>query len=284
MILRSLICDAVVGYFESADWTYLMNNLARGKEVRHAHIYTDSILDPRPMLKVIEGYFDAHGLPLQRKIFLLPQGHGMIDIYNIHPRQDMAHFEFFMRYSREQVLVPMGSAATRAGRTCQFWDDKFMKNHLAQYNFKTTLTSEDEKDLIGYFNSPEWKLQHLFMGDPESLHSHSMVETSIHPEIILEFGQKAIEAKGWELSKAVNVVFGVKGFDQGKITYLVRKPELVLELEWEFNPNISIVPATGPLVRKATTADLAPAMSGLEYLELDREAVQEIIRALKAKV
>ena len=283
MILRSLICEQVVGYFESEDWTYLMHNLARGKEVLHAHIYADSVLDPRPMLRVIEGYFEAHGLPLQRKIFLLPQSHGLIDIYNIHPRQDMAHFELFMRYSKEQVLAPMSSAATRGGKTVDIWDDKFMKGHLARFNFKTTLTAEDEKNLVSYFGSPAWKSQYVFMGDLESLHSHSLVETSVHPEIILEFGRKAIEAKGWELSKAVSIVFGMKGFEQGKLTYLVKKPELVLELEWEFNPDVSVVPVAEHIVRTATAADLAPVMSGIEYLELDDEAVREIISALKAK-
>ena len=165
MILRPLICNAVVNYFESEDWKELMKQMARGKEVRHAHIYADSILHPEPLLKIVEEYFKAHGLPLQRKIYLLTPGgiHGMTDIYNIHPRQDMGHCELILRYSEDQILAPMAAGATRAGKTVEVWDDEFMEKFYANYNFKTKLTSQDEKAIIAYFDSSEWKLQHNFM-------------------------------------------------------------------------------------------------------------------------
>lgn len=286
VILRNLICDAVVKYFESEDWKELMRQMARGKEVRHAHIYADSILHPEPFLKIIEEYFKAHGLPLQRLIYLLnPAGtHGMTDIYNIHPKQDWGHCELILRYSEDQILAPMTVRGTQAKRTVEVWDDEYMEKFYARYNFKTTLTNQNEKDIIAYFDSPEWKLQYNFMLGRSNRHAHSLVETSIHPEIIQEFELKAISAMGWEVSKSVSVAFGLKGGEFGKITTLLKKPEIMLELEWSYNPNVSIRSGAELMIHQYTKETLAAAMSGCDYIKLDEMAVKEIVERLQAKV
>lgn len=59
VILKSLICDAVVNYFESDAWQELIRQMARGREVRHAHAYADSILHPEPLIRIVEEYFKA---------------------------------------------------------------------------------------------------------------------------------------------------------------------------------------------------------------------------------
>ncbi|MFC1930781.1 hypothetical protein ACFLXJ_01040 [Chloroflexota bacterium] len=286
MILRSLVCDAVVNYFESEDWKELVRQMARGKEVRHAHAYADSILHPEPLLKIVEEYFKAHGLPLQRKIYLIsPLGaHGMTDIYNIHPKEDWGHCELILRYSEDYVLAPMAAGATRTGKSVEVWDDAFMEKHYAKYDFKTKLTREDERDIIAYFDSPEWKMQYNFMLEGTNRHAHSLVETSIHPEIIQEFAIKAIETKGWEVSKSVSIVYGMRNFDFGKLTILVKKPEIMLELEWDYNPNVSIRAGAEPIIIVQTQETLIDCMDGLDYIKLDEPAVQEIIERLKAKV
>ena len=238
MILRRVICEAVASYFDSADWNDLIKQLARGEEVLHAHIYAESILHPGSLIPIVQGYFEARRLPLLRRIFVVGNGRGMTAIYNIHPRQDMAHFDIIHRYSPDHILAPMEAALTREGKTVSVWDEQYMKKHYARFDFRTKLTEEDEQDLKSYFDSSGWKEQYVLMTTMEDRHDysdhhvHSMVETSIHPEIILEFGKKALTAKGWELSKAVNVVWGMKNFDQGKCTFLLKKPEMVLELEW----------------------------------------------------
>lgn len=286
MILRSLICEQVVNYFESDDWKELMRNMRRDKEVRHAHVYVDSILHPKPLLRIVAEYFKAQGLPLQRKIYLLPPGgaYGWTDIYNIHPRQDWGHFEIILRYSPDQVLVPMSPEATPTGKSVEIWDDQYMEKFYARFNFKTKLTSQDEKDLNAFFVSPEWKWHYNFMLGGSNRHSHALVESSIHPEIIQEFAIKALQARGWEVSKSVSVVYAIRGCDFGKITILLKRPEVMLELEWDFNPNVSIKPGAEPMILKSTLEDLNACMAGLNYLELDEEGVPQIIKALKARV
>ena len=177
----------------------------------------------------------------------------------------------------------MGAGATRSGKTVEVWDDEFMEKHYAKYNFKTKLTSEEEKDLIGYFNSPEWELQFIFMMGGSNRHTHSLVETSIHPELLNEYGVKAMEAKGFEVTKAVSVVYSTKNFDVGKITYLLRQPEVMFELEWDYNPNVTIRSGAEPMVHTTTLETLHEAMEGCNYIRLDEEAVAEIVKRLKAK-
>ncbi len=283
MILKPLICEAVASYFETDSWKELMAQMARGKEVRHAHIYADSILHPGPLMKVVAGYFEAKGLPLQRKVYLLPPSsvYGMTDIYNIHPRQDMGHFELIMRYNQDQVLAPMPVEATPAGKIVEVWDEKYMATVYARYDFKTKLTAEEEKDLVAYFNSAAWKMQYNFILSAPNRHIHSLVETSIHPEIIQEFAIKAMEARGWEMSRVCSIVYVIKGCDLGKITFLLKKPEIMIELEWDFNPDVSIRTGSEPLVGMTTVEDLNAAMSGLNYTSLDEDAVQTIINILK---
>jgi hypothetical protein len=279
MILRSVICEAIANYFESDDWKELMKKLKRGKAVRHAHVFADSILHPQPLIRIVAEYFKAQGLPLQRKAYLLPPGgiYGWTDIYNIHPRQDMGHFELIMRYNPDQVLTPM------IDRPVEVWDDQYMERYYTQYGFKTSLSSQEEKDLISYFYSHEWRKQLIFMLEGTNRHVHSLVETSIHPELLNEYGVKAMEQKGWEVSKATSVVYRVRDCDYGKITYLLRKPEVMLELEWEFNPGVSIRTGAESMIMKTTEQDLSNAMTGLDYIDLDEEAIQQIMTSLQIK-
>lgn len=92
-----------------------------------------------------------------------------------------------------------------------------------------------------------------------------------------------MEAKGWQVSRATSVVYRVRECDFGKITYLMKKPEVMLELEWDFNLDVSTKPGAKSMIMMTTEEDLAAAMSGTDYIEPDEEAVEEIIKALRAK-
>ena len=286
MILRNLVVQEVVNYFKGEDWTYFMNQLARGKAVRNAHVYMESIIDVNSMQKVLERYFASQGFSMQRQIIIQAMGRGLFELHNIHPGQDMGCINVFMKYSKDKVLAPRVQKHTisSVGHTVEIWDDEFMKKLHARYKYKTTLTGEDEKDLIAYFNSPDWKAPLLFITWGSAMHFHAVVETSIHPDIILEYGIKALEAQHWELSRAFTWAIPMKGFDQATLKFLVKKPEVCPEIECYFNPDVSIVPGAESVRGKGSTSDtedITRARAGLEYIELDDEAVKEIVEALK---
>ena len=288
MILRNLIVERVVDYFTNdITWKLFMNNLARGKELLHGHPFIDSILHPEPVRKVIKGYLETHGLHLLREPFLrggrVP---GRVVIQDIYP-EGTAFFEVITRYSKEQVLASTIPSATSNNRNPDLWDREWSERGYAQFDWKTKLTAEDEKDLIAFFNSPEWEALCRFGYDEKGQHAFLRIETSIHPQIIQEFEAKAFEARGWEFSRSVSFP-GFANPASGSILSLMKKPELstsAVNMGWRFNPDVSIKPVsvTEPITEKVTEADLVPAMAGIEYIEVDDEAVQEIIELCKPK-
>jgi len=102
------------------------------------------------------------------------------------------------------------------------------------------------------------------------------METFIHPEIIQGFAVKALKARGWEIAKPASVVHGIIGCNFGKITRLPSKPEVMLELELDFNPNVSIKPGAEPMILTTTLEDLNTGLASIDYITLDGPAIQQI--------
>jgi len=297
MILKPLIVEAAANYFkQDITWKLLMDNLARGKEFLHGHVWVDSILHPESVRKIVEGYLETHGLHLVRKAFvragasggwhpkpeIRSQLPGFVTIENIQPKET-THFEVFMRYSQEHVIAATPPSVTFGNTPVDLWDEDYKKTSYAKLDFKTTLTAEEEKDLIAFYNSPVWEELCHFVYDEKGTHAHLVFETSIHPDIIQEYAVKAIEARGWEFSRGVHFGGLARHLGHGMLMLSIKDPELYMELEWWLVPDVSIKPLPEPITEKVIPADLAPAMAGIEYIEVDDEAVQEIIELCKHK-
>lgn len=281
MILRKVIRKEIVNYFRSPEWLGPLEVMAQGREaVRHAHVYCDSILHPLSVTKLVEAYFRATGRPVERKIRLLSHGKGYSNVYYIQPK-GMCHFEVFLKFDTDQVIAPMDAQGARGGKAFEYWGPEFMAAYYKKFDFRR-MGAEEANAVRAYFASPAWQqIYGVTAYDNErALHSHCIVETSLHPEEILPIGQKVLEAKGWDVDRAVSVVFNVNGYDQGKITYLVRRPELVLELEWEYASDTVIRPAHTSLARLTTTDMVDRDIAGVPYVVLDAEDVAWVEREL----
>ncbi|MBP1155763.1 MULTISPECIES: hypothetical protein [unclassified Paenibacillus] len=274
-MLKKLVIQQIAAYFRSEQWNKTIETLEKGRKIRHMHVYANSILYPHDMAKVVEGYFSKKGYTLQRKIGFLGHGKGITNIYYIHPRQDMAHFELFLTYDSNAVIEPANPNNTRAGTNLEYWEDDFMENYYSKYEFRQPETHE--KPIISsYFKSQHWQQSYEFMTS-EGTHCHVPVKTSIHPETLAQFGRDAIEAKGWSISKVDSVVYSMKGYDQGKITYLLSSPEMVLELDWEFDADTVIEPRHPELIIKMTEENFKSSVEGLSYYRLDHNDIREVI-------
>lgn len=279
MILRKLIREQIAGYFESSDWEGALDVMRRGRhDVLHAHVYTDSILHPHAIRRVVEAYFAAKKIPMERKIKLLSHGRGYLNVYYIQPA-GMCHFEVFPRFTVDTVLEPMAAANARGGRSFEYWDVAFMQNYYKQFSF-ARMGAAEEKEARAYFASEAWERLYavMYYENERSVHSHAIVETSLHPEELLPLGRAAIQARGWDVDRGISVVFNVNGHDQGKLTYLVRKPEIVLELEWVHNPAVTIRPAVVPIARVTTTDMVERDMAGVPYIELNDDDIAWLTR------
>ena len=274
MMLRNVIRNEIDKYFRSDHWTGSLDTMRRGRnDVLHAHIYCDSSLSPESVRNLISEYFSAKQIRLERKIGMLSHGKGLANIYYIQP-EGMCHFEVFLRYNPDIVLEPMPLSAARGGSQFDFWDRDFMQKYYTNFEFRKM--SDNEKNLVrSYFQSQDWKQLYGVMAyeNERSVHCHCIVETSLHPEDILPIGKAALEARGWDVDRGVSVVFGVNGHDQGKITYLLRRPEIVLELEWEHNPDVIIEPAAKSMARITTTDMVRRDLEGVDYISLNADDI-----------
>jgi hypothetical protein len=284
MILRKLVREEIARYFESDEWTGALDVMRRGRsDVLHAHVYTDSILHPHSIRDVAQAYFSAKNIPMERKIKFLSHGKGYLNVYYIQPA-GMCHFEIFPRFTTETVLEPMAAQNARGGRSFEYWDVAFMQNYYKGFAF-TPMRAAEEKAVVDYFRSEAWERLYavMYYENERSVHAHAIVETCLHPEEILPLGRQAIAARGWDVDRGVSVVFNVNGYDQGKLTYLVRKPEIVLELEWVHNPNVVIRPAVTPVARITTTDMVERDMAGVPYVTLDPDDVAWLARRFASR-
>lgn len=281
MVLRSVVRQNVLSYFQSPDWTAAIDTMSRGRDsVMHAHVYADSILHPDAVRRLVERYFQLKGAPTERKVKLLSHGRGYTNVYYIQP-QGMCHFEVFLRFNEDVVLAPMDAGAARGGKTFDYWGPEFMSQYHAQFEFRTMGASE-RREVEAYFGSEAWQRSYgvMYYDNERAVHSHCLVETGLHPDEIKEIGCQAIQKRGWEVDRAVAIVFNVNGFDQGKITFLLRKPEIVLELEWQHNPDVVIRAANPPIARITTTDMVERDMAGIPYWSLDGDDVDWIAERL----
>ena len=135
----------------------------------------------------------------------------------------------------------------RGAHLIEFWDDAFMEDYYKNFGFKPIGMSE-RKDADNYFQSKVWNDNLLVLIDDFGgiIHSHALVESSLDPEQLIKIGEEHIRRKGLELIRSTSIVFNSYGMDIGKLVYLLTKPEIVVELEWHFNPEVTIKAASIP--------------------------------------
>jgi hypothetical protein len=274
MILRKLIREQIAQYFESEQWLGALKVMSRGRdEVRHAHVYTDSIIHPDSIRRVVEAYFAAKGIEVERKVKLVSIGRGQLVVYYIQPT-GMCHFEVFPRFSEDVVLEPMEGQYARGGIAFEYWGVDSMAEYYKKFDFATMGTTEEEA-VRNYFQSSAWEQLYavMYYEAERRVHCHAIIETNLHPEEILPLGIEAIEARGWEVDRGVSVVFGVNGFEQGKLTFLVKNPEIILELEWAHIKDVTIRPGVLPIARETTTDMVEKDIAGLNYIELNNDDI-----------
>ncbi len=272
--------EQVTAYFRSAHWTDFLEVLKRGDEVRHAHIYLDSCLLPFELGEIIETYLKKRGIPIQRALKYLPITPDMLNIYNIMPK-GMCHFEFFLRYNPDVILAPMPDKYSREGRSASHWDDEYMGKVYAQYNFNP-INSAVEKDVLDYFRGDDFRYCYRMMIDEYRglIHTHGLIETSFHPEELIPYAVRSYEEMGVKVQKALSVVFNCAGKDMPKMVFLLGAPETSVEIEWHYNPNLTIKAADPRFFRIADSQMLAAYQAARPRMALDRESVAAVIGSL----
>ena len=277
---ESTVFDTLTEYFSSSHWKDYLATLQSGLHIRHAHAYYNSAFHPQSIAYLMHVYFQRAGRPLERKIKILPVTETFLNVYNIQPK-GLCHWEFFMNYAPDILLRPHDGYGARGANSTEFWDDAFMQDWYSRFELKDIGTSE-RADADAYFRSSAFQNNLLINIDDFGgvIHSHALVESSLHPEQLLPIGAEHIERKGWEIIRGVSVVFNNFGLDIGKLTYLLKKPEIVIEVEWHYNPEVTIRAASIPHFRVATSHNLSRLLSMRPYVAFDRAMAERVVDAV----
>ncbi len=272
--------DALVAHFSSPHWRDFIKGLESGPHVRHAHAYTQSQFDPRSMALFLSHYFHRFDRPLQRRIKVLPVTDDFMDVYNVHP-SGQCHWELFLNWTPGTLLEPQQAYGARGAHALEFWDDAYMATYYKQFEFRPIGRAE-RRDADDYFRSKAWTDNLLINIDDFGgvIHTHALVNCSLHPEELIRIGAEHIERRGWQIAKHLSIVFNVYGMDMGKLTYLLKKPEIVIELEWHYDPEVTINAASIPHYRVATASRLNDLLHMRPYVSFGRAIVDKALARL----
>jgi hypothetical protein len=276
--------DSLVEFFSSAHWTDYVRKLESGPHIRHAHIYNDGVVDPRSIARLLTFYFQKFDRSLQRRIKILPLNEDFMNVYNVHPK-GQCHWEFFINYAPEVLVRPADAFSARAAHAAEFWDDAYMENYYKKFAFKDIGRSE-KSEVETYFASKAWKENLLINIDEfgDVIHTHALVESSLHPEQLLKLGVAYFEKIGWTLTKGISVLFNNYGLEIGKLTYLLSKPEVVIEIEWHYNPEVTIREGAMPYFRISSAEKRSALLKTRPYVSFGQDMVERVISRLKYPV
>lgn len=273
--------DTLVAYFSGQHWAEFVRGLDSGPHIRHAHAYYNSVLEPKSVAYFLTRYFHRFGKPLQRKIKILPVTEDFLNVYNVHA-EGQCHWEFFLHYKTGTLLEPDEAYGARAAHSMEFWDDASMDAYYRQFSFRD-IGSVERADVDAYLRGQGWNDNIYTLLDDFGgvIHTHALCETCLHPEQLKPLIEEHWVKRGWQLSKSVSVVFNSYGMDIGKLVFLLKKPEIVVELEWHFNPEVTLRPATTPFFRIATAASLSGIMRSKPFVSFGPETTERVIDRLR---
>lgn len=283
MVLKRVVREKVVDYFKSPEWNAIMDTMSRGHEdCLHSHIYLDSIIHPSSFLDVAYLYFEKLGLKMGRRVPITTLGPGHAVLYYLQPG-NLNHFEFFLRFNDEIVVEPPTLPGGGKGLTFEYWDKAGMERHYKTFK-AAPMDAEDERIVREFFRGEAWEqLVYLLAYQASSYgHAHCTVDTKYHPEDLLKLGVKAIEERGWKIGRAVSIVYPMNGYQQGKVSFLLQEPQIVLELEYNHNPDVTIRPMRQPITHILTYEEARKHLSGVPYHTFDSDDLRWIGENLRS--
>ena len=274
MLLR-VVEREVRSFFESDQWHRLLTALDQDWDCLHAHVYVESSLHPHDLAPIVKGYFNNRAYSLRRDLIFLSHGHGVTNIYNVHPSLEKAHFEIFMYYNSEVVIEPAGADTARGGTDLEVWDKNYMDSFFDQFSFADP-TEEDITSVRTFYQGKEWWQGYNFMSEQGSLHCHVPVLSKLHPHVLAEIGAEEISRRGWTVDKTVTCVYGMKKREQIKTVFLCSDPQVVVELDYDYNADAVIEPRSPDLMHKITEDDFRRDTTAIDYYRLPQFSIESL--------
>ncbi|WP_413875608.1 hypothetical protein [Albidovulum sp.] len=285
MVLKKVVREKVVEYFTSDAWKEIMAVMGRGhKDCLHSHIYLDSIIHPSSFLDVAHIYFEKLGLKMGRTVPTITLGPAHAVLYYLQPGE-LNHFEFFLRFNDEVVVEAATGVGGKQRKMFEYWDPASIQKFYAKHTF-AKMGPGDEDEVRAFFRGDAWEqLVYILMYESHLYgHAHCNVDTKYHPEDLMRLGLEAIKERGWEIGRAVSIIYNQNGKEQGKVSFLLQKPQIVLELEYNTVPDVTIRPLRHPVTRTMTYEEARLHMQGVPYHKFDSDDLKWIAANLPSSL
>lgn len=236
---RKRVIEECIEYFRSSQWRELVQ-LIQERDMDHIHVWVDSHLHPyESLVRLVRGYLALRGWEAYRQVMRLSPKPGYATLYGFVLR-DKAHFDMFQRFTPETPLAPMVPVAGERGANLRVWWDRDIRRFQDQFRWRR-LSSKEEAEVADFFKrGKHWQRALDYVVDPDVMHVHCNIETSVHPNTLRKYALADLEARGWTVAHAIHSIFNAGGHDSGKIIFLGMKPERTYDIAYYHNPDLLI--------------------------------------------
>jgi hypothetical protein len=276
------LIEGIRKYWRSEHWQRFLHFLQEkdGEKIYHIHHWIDTSVHPESLQIALQYYFAKQGWEIDREI----------DTYVLYPKpvatlhgvcaKKLPHFDINFRYRSDVVLAAMDTNYREDN--CEAWGESYMKQFYSQFNFRPVGPKEEDA-IEAWFRSPHWDRACAHCEDPKVVHIHVNVETSVHPEAIIQAAFRAFKREGWTLWDYTPCIFDVKGVTTGKIVFMLSYPQQIFDICWRYNPEVVLAPSTRPFMLTdpefdvRTQADLPAFLAQGEWAKLSRAELRETV-------
>ncbi len=191
-----------------------------------------------------------------------------------------SHFDINFRYRPDVVLGPM--AADGCKNNCEAWGESYMKDFYSRFDFRSVGPGE-ENAIEAWFHSAHWDRACRHCENPQVVHIHVNVVTSVHPEAITAAALRAFKREGWTPWDYTPCVFDVRGVTAGKIVFMLSYPQQIFDICWRFDPEVVLAPSPMPFMLAdpefdlRTQEDLPAFLAQGNWTRLSRPELRETL-------
>jgi hypothetical protein len=231
---RRDVAAGVAAYFRSTQWNELVRLLRTLEPESHVHAFVKTSLHPDTLEALIKRQLHAIGLGVSRSNEILCPAPSRGTLHGIHPA-GAAHFDINWIYDSGVAIEPLDDARGEQGKNLLYWDPAYMDAFYRGYEWRTVGAAEATR-IREYLSSDHWDRGFDLIMDPEIVHIHVNVDTSVHPTVLAKFVTEAIAARvGWKLHRIVPNVVRSEGIYYGKLMLLFEEPEVSFDVGWNYD-------------------------------------------------
>jgi hypothetical protein len=234
-MITEQVVDGVLAYLSSNQWRSVVQAVQE-RDLNHMHVYADISIYPQSFARVVSGYFARRGWSFYRDIDFIRYKPGRVALYGVH-LADKINFEIYCRLVLDGIVVPTTPDAGERGANIRLWTIGEIERHIDQFAWRSA-SSAEEAEVRSFFRSGQhWQraIDHIL--DPDVVHMHCNVETSVHPGVLRQYALADLANRGWRIEHSIHSVFNAAGVDSGKIIFLGLEPARTFDIAWYHNPD-----------------------------------------------